>query len=225
MNYLEKLKALMQYKRAYSTKNALLVIAFLPLYLLLYAFVATYHVVHFFYKILTSPIDYLESWKDRQAQNKQHATEAVVHFVTVPFLFLLRITASFCTAVFMLLWVPISVLINLVTLGQVKCQVFLLDTKFDEQSLVCNKPFALDKSWITAYTITCFTLLVINVAGLVLYLTGLDWNWGIETIVYYVLSYGMLVYVALITVVNPFVFIKSNTDTLTTTVSTEETAR
>ena len=215
MNYLSKLKDLMKIKRDQAPKNFFLIFSFLPFYLLLYVFVAMYHISHFFYKLLTSPIDYLEAWKTHQAENKKHATEAVIYYLTIPVLFCLQILSSLSTVGFMLLWVPINALVFLVTLGRVKWQAFLIEAKTDRESLVCEAPFALNKTWRSVYTYTTFAVTVILLISAVLNFTGIAVDVNISYAIWKIFRFSRIAYVALTAVASPFVFIKrKNTQAL-----------
>ena len=119
---LKEAKAGLSYKQLAKPYRIFLIIALFPLILAEYALIISYYVQLFFYNALMSPVTYLESWKDKNKEGIQHATQAVLYFVSTPFIFFLRVVLSLMSFNFFFLWFFLMCFTYLVTLGGIKWQ-------------------------------------------------------------------------------------------------------
>ena len=92
----------------------------------------------FFYKIVSASVDYLEKWVDRKKADVRQATEAVLYFVTMPWIFFCNVLLSFASVLYCLSWFFIQCFTYLASLGGIKWQPFIMDAKFDEPKKPAN---------------------------------------------------------------------------------------
>ena len=98
MNYQHQIKNLLaearegiRYRGMSQGARVLTIIAMLPVYAAACVAIAFYYVNLFFYNALLSPVSYLESWLEERQDKVQHATQAVLYFVCIPFIFFNRV--------------------------------------------------------------------------------------------------------------------------------------
>lgn len=119
---LKEAKAGASYKQLGKPYRTFLKIALFPLYIVEFALIIAYYVQLFFYNAMMSPVTYLEAWQDKKKEGIQHATQAVLFFVTTPFIFFLRVLISLMSFNFFFLWFFLMCYTYLVTLGGINWQ-------------------------------------------------------------------------------------------------------
>ena len=119
---LKEAKAGVSYKQLGKPYRTFLKIALFPLYVVEFALIIAYYIQLFFYNAMLSPVTYLEAWQDKKKEGIQHATQAVLFFVSTPFIFFLRVLISFMSFYFFFLWFFLMCYTYLVTLGGIKWQ-------------------------------------------------------------------------------------------------------
>lgn len=97
-------------------------IALFPFYIVEFALIMAYYIELFFYNAMLSPVTYLEAWQDNKKEGIQHATQAVLFFISTPFIFFLRVLLSLMSFSFFFLWFELMCFTYLVTLGGIKWQ-------------------------------------------------------------------------------------------------------
>ena len=122
---LKEAKAGTSYYQLAKPYRVFLWIALFPLYVLEMSLIISYYVMLFLYNAMMSPVTYLESWQDKKKDGVFHATQAVIYFVSTPFIFLLRIVLSMMSFAFFFLWFYLMCTTYIVTLGGVKWQPFI----------------------------------------------------------------------------------------------------
>ena len=126
---LQEAKAGISYKRLEKPYRTFAKIALFPLYIVEIAFIIAYYVQLFFYNALMSPVTYLEEWQNKSKDGIFHATQAVLFFVTTPFIFFLRVMLSLMSFSFFFLWFFLMCYTYLVTLGGIQWQPCINITK------------------------------------------------------------------------------------------------
>ena len=79
-----------QYKRLTTGYRIMAAIATFPFWAMYCLILCTKYVYLFMYNCLASSNDYLEIWVKETKQGVQHATEAVIYLVAMPFIFFIR---------------------------------------------------------------------------------------------------------------------------------------
>ncbi len=121
-NLLQEAKAGISYKRLEKPYRTFAKIALFPLCVVEIALIIAYYVQLFFYNALMSPVTYLEEWQNKSKEGIFHATQAVLFFVTTPFIFFLRVMLSMISFGFFFLWFFLMCYTYLVTLGGIQWQ-------------------------------------------------------------------------------------------------------
>lgn len=139
MNYQQQIKNLLaeareglRYNEMSTGTRVLTIIAMLPIYALACISIAFYYVTLFLYNALLSPVSYLESWLEDRQDKVQHATQAVLYFICIPFIFFNRVLMSFMSFSFYFQWFGLQIVIYLATLGGIKWQPSINETSFED---------------------------------------------------------------------------------------------
>lgn len=123
-----------QYRRMSSAQKWWTVLGMLPFFLIMGAQIAGYYVILFWYSCFASCSDYLEAWLNDTKKNVQHATEAVLYFVTIPTIFSLRVLLSFFSFIFYLYWFFMMIVTYIATLGGIKWNPFIQNVGNDSNT-------------------------------------------------------------------------------------------
>ena len=219
MNYTTQLLSLLREERkAKEILNFFIVFPLIPLFALKYLLVGLFFIYDLFYTFLFAPVSFLENWQKELFKEVRHATEAVIMFITMPFLFIMRIILSLWSFSFSIIWFVIMCLSYITTLGEIKWQPHLLFSSFEEKEESSCDYKCSDKVIITYISIT-FILALFAFAFFLLkifYPTILSFDW------FYTLSpYIFCLYALSIFIVNPIIFQKSYTS-ITVTKNTAE---
>ena len=130
-SFLEEIKSGIQYKKLGKPFSVFAFIAMLPIIILSAVQFIGYYVLLFVYNGLASSVEYLERWLDAKKSDVRHATEAVLYFVAMPYIFFCQALLAFFAVVFYFNWFSLMVYTYLATLGGVRWQPFLTTAKFD----------------------------------------------------------------------------------------------
>ena len=128
-----EMKTGVQYARIPKPFRIFAIIAMIPL---IVAFVLTmvgYWIAIFFYKLISSPAEYLHQWLRNQKDEVHHATQAVMYFLCLPFIFGLQVGLAFNAISFFFQWFFLMIQGYLLTLGGIRWQPFITEAKFDEE--------------------------------------------------------------------------------------------
>lgn len=109
-------------------------IGLIPLYILTFFSLAWYYVTLFFYRGITSPVEYLHRIIKDEAKDVKHATQFAIYWLAFPFVFFLYVLKSMASIMFYFLWFSLMLCVYLVTLGGVRFQPFLMDVTFEEEN-------------------------------------------------------------------------------------------
>ncbi len=129
----------------------ILKIAMFPLYIVEVALLFCYYVQLFFYNALLSPAAYLEEWQETKKDGVKHATQAVIYFVSTPFIFFLRIAISMLSFSFFFLWFTLMCITYLVTVGGIKWQPCINLAEFETERTTKVKCAAVEKFAVTLF--------------------------------------------------------------------------
>lgn len=133
-NLTAEMKKGTQYARIPLVARIFLIVAMIPLII---SFVVTkifYWITLFGYKMIASPAEYLHEWLKKQKDEVQHATQAVMYWVCLPFIFGLQLLLSFSSLVFFIQWFLLMIQGYLLTLGGIKWQPFITEAVFEEDN-------------------------------------------------------------------------------------------
>lgn len=169
-NLTAEMKKGVQYARMPLVVKIFMIVALFPV---IVSFVVTkliYWITLFFYKMISSPAEYLHEWVKKQKDEVQHATQAVLYWICMPFVFGLQLLLSFSSLVFFFLWFVLMVQGYLLTLGGIKWQPFITEVTFDDEGEYECKP-DLKIAAIFAYTtagVLLFCILLASVSDIIL---------------------------------------------------------
>ena len=222
MNYEQQIKNLLaeakeglRYEDMSREMKVITKIAMLPIYAITCILIASYYVLLFLYNAFLAPTAYLEEWLDKRQENVQHATQAVLYFVCIPFIFFCRVIISFMSLYFYFLWFEIMVFTYLSTLGGIIWQPSINTATFDDEHTFVLKP---GETGTRVFSILAFGSCAIYVFTLLLMYVGEIWD------VYDFCNFIGWVYLAIITIVNPILFKKTEVIEEEVAASEEETA-
>ena len=126
-----ELSKVIQYKRVGSPFNAFAIVATIPFWILWGVTVFAQSVLLFVFKCVASSNDYLESWVNDSKKDIKPLTEAVLYFVTMPFIFLNKIVLSLFSIAFYLVWFFSTCYAYIATLGGIRWQPFISDADYE----------------------------------------------------------------------------------------------
>ena len=219
MNYQNLVKKLIaeargaiQYKKLEQPWLVLTIVAMLPIMAVCCLLIGFYYALLFLYNAMLSPVSYLESWLDERKEGIMHATQAVLYFVALPFIFFCRVILSIISFFFYFLWFELMVFTYLATLGGVRWQPFINTATFDKEY---SWKLAPGETGRRVYTIASFSLLVLWISlWLTANITGSLDMLGVANVV-------RLLYLAVVIIVNPIIFKKQEYSECETNVSGE----
>ena len=87
----------------------------------------------FFFKAIAAPVDYLQSWLEKQKENLGDITKAVLFWVCMPFIFAQQIILAFNSFSFFFQWFGLMLSAYIMTLGAVRWQPVITEAKFDAE--------------------------------------------------------------------------------------------
>lgn len=139
MNYSKLLHGLIaemkigvQYKRIPQPFKAFVIIGMIPMILAFIGQSIAYRVQVFFFKALSAPAEYLHRWLRGQKDEVEHATQAVMYFVCLPYIFFLQTLLALASLGFFFSWFGLQVTGYLLTLGGIRFQAYVSDATYDE---------------------------------------------------------------------------------------------
>lgn len=109
-----------QYKHLASPFKAFAIVTTIPFWFFYALSICLNYICLFFFNCLASSCDYLESWVRETKKDVFHATEAVIYFVSMPFIFFLRCLLSIFGIVFYLNWFCTMCIAYIATLGGIR---------------------------------------------------------------------------------------------------------
>ena len=92
-----------------------------------------YIVFDFIFNGLASSTRYLENWVDEKKKGVNHATEAVLFFVTMPTIFFFNVLLSGFALLYYFIWFFLQVDLFVATLGGTRWQPYISSAKFDDE--------------------------------------------------------------------------------------------
>ena len=110
-----------------------LMIIFIPLRVGFFFGRLGYWFTWFFFKCFATPVDYLQSWFDSQKDDIQHASQAVLYFVCIPYIFSQQILLAMNAFAFFFQWFGLMLSAYIMTLGAVRWQPVISEATFDEE--------------------------------------------------------------------------------------------
>jgi len=205
MNYSALLKGLIaemkqgdQYKRMSKPAKIFAIVATSPLILSFVLMAFFYRVLLFCYHAFSAPVDYLMGFLKEQKDDVQHATQAVLYFVCMPFIFFLKAWISIISLIFFFRWFSLMLIGYLLTFGGIRWQPFINTAAFEESSdeYICKPSLRLAEVFM--YVFSGFLLL-----GVILFVIACIANVGVLNLVAVIL---LAIYAILILIVNPILF-------------------
>ena len=140
MNYSALFKGLIseaktrkQYEAIPMPYRALAFIGVLPFILSALINLLFYIVFDFIFNGLASSTRYLENWVDEKKKGVNHATEAVLFFVTMPTIFFFNVLLSGFALLYYFIWFFLQVDLFVATLGGTRWQPYISNAKFDDE--------------------------------------------------------------------------------------------
>ena len=116
-----------QYKKMPVLCKILMVICMAPVIVTDFVLIAIYHVLNFFYKGLSTPVEILHNFLCNERENVRHGTEAVIYYIAFPFIWFSQICLASMSYLFYILWFFIMTTTYIWTLGGIKWQPFITE--------------------------------------------------------------------------------------------------
>lgn len=129
-----EMKKGIQYKRIPQPFKALLIVAMIPLIVSFVLSKFIYSVTLFFYKMISAPAEHLHRWLKDQKDEVHHATQAVMYFVCLPYIFLLQVLLSLNAFAFYFQWFFLMLQGYLLSLGGIKWQPIITEASFEDEA-------------------------------------------------------------------------------------------
>lgn len=126
-----EMKTGVQYKRIPQPFKAFVIIGMIPMILAFIGQSIAYRVQVFFFKALSAPAEYLHRWLRGQKDEVEHATQAVMYFVCLPYIFFLQTLLALASLGFFFSWFGLQVTAYLLTLGGIRFQAYVSDANYD----------------------------------------------------------------------------------------------
>ena len=140
MDYLRLLKGLKNEffaanKTLYNNINVIarfiLTVFFIPLRISFFFARLVYWFTWFFFKCLAAPVDYLQTWLNKQQKDIHPAAQAVLYFCCIPTIFAQQVLLAFNAFSFFFQWFGLVLSAYIMTLGAVRWQPVISEAKFD----------------------------------------------------------------------------------------------
>ena len=87
----------------------------------------------FFFKALSAPVDYLQSWLKKQSEGASNLGQAVIFLVCLPTIFTQQVILAFNSFSFFFQWFGLMLNAYIMTLGAVRWQPVITEAKFDDE--------------------------------------------------------------------------------------------
>ena len=129
----KELAEMLQYNQLEKSYKILAFIATAPFWLLLFFAICAKYVYLFLFNCFASSCDYLECWVKETRKDVKHATEAVIYFISMPFIFFLRCILSVFSVFFYFLWFISMCLGYIASLGGLRWQPFITTASFKNE--------------------------------------------------------------------------------------------
>ena len=120
-----------RYKSLNVVVSFILTVIFIPLRVSFFFARLGYWFTWFFFKCLATPVDYLQSWLDKQQDGLHQAAQAVLYLCCIPTIFGQQILLAFTAFVFFFQWFGLMLSAYIMTLGAVRWQPVISEAKFD----------------------------------------------------------------------------------------------
>ena len=142
MDYLKLLNGLKKEffeagKAKYESLNivvrVLLTLVFIPLRVSFFFARLGYWFTWFFFKCLSTPVDYLQSWLNAQKDEVHPATQVVLYLVCIPVIFSQQVMLAMNAFAFFFQWFGLMISAYVMTLGAVRWQPVISEATFDAE--------------------------------------------------------------------------------------------
>ena len=195
----KEMKVGAQYDRLAPLCRVLLIIAMIPLIVAFVLSKFAYSVSLFFYKAISSPAEHLHIWLKSQKDEVHHATQAIMYFVCMPFIFSLQVLLSLNTVYFFFQWFFLMIQGYLLTLGGIKWQPIVTEATFEDDEEYDVAP---DETFVALFAIAAFASFVFPIVFFWLASVLPKLSSALSGIgVFFVIVYLVLVYI-----INPIFF-------------------
>lgn len=169
-------KQLSQYKRLPVVLRIFWVYALFGLIIHDLCLIASYYVLSFIYKGLSTPFNIIHDFVNKEKEGTKDLSHAVICLVAMPLLLTYQFVLALFSFAFYILWFLIMYLTYIVTLGGIKWQPYIKEASFDD-NLAGMVPAPKKKSVVkfSIFTIIFFYILpvVINVLSVISWLVYL----------------------------------------------------
>ena len=181
MNYSTHLKNLLsetferkQYKNLPVVFRIFGFIAVFPFIFCSTLLVIYYSILDFVHKLCSSAVNYLEDWLKKTKENTSSLAEAVIYFVTLPFIYFSHIILSILSIAFFVVWFFLECFLYIATLCGIKWRPYI-----NQLDYANDKPYT-PKSNVVAAGISLVTLAVLYLVYLILYIIFyVDYNYDV----------------------------------------------
>ena len=112
----------------------ILMILFIPLRVGFFFGRLFYWFTWFFFKGISAPVDFMQKWLHEQKEGIHHATQAVLYFVCMPFIFTQQVILAFNSFAFFTQWFGLMLNAYIMSLGTVKWQPVVTEAVFEEET-------------------------------------------------------------------------------------------
>ncbi len=207
-----EMKKGIQYKRLPLLFRIFAIIAVAPIIVTFILSKLLYWVTLFLYKMISSPAEYLHQWLKDQKDEVQHATQAVMYWICLPFIFSLQILLSLNAISFYIQWFFIMIQAYLLTLGGIKWQPFITEATFEEDAEYDLQPkplFANIFSCAAFGSLAFYVIFAIITSSLLTAVNNGTCNFEVFKAFSDITTVFSKIYAILIFIVNPILFKKT----------------
>ena len=141
MDYLKLLKSLKKefvetnsakYQEMNIVAKIFFTLLFIPLRISFFFGKITYWLTWFFFKAIAAPVDYLQSWLEKQKENLGDISKAVLFLICLPVIFGQQVILAFNSFSFFFQWFALMLDAYIMTLGAMRWQPVISEAKFEE---------------------------------------------------------------------------------------------
>ena len=142
MDYLKLLNGLkkeffeagkVMYGRMNIVAKILLTIIFIPLRVGFFFARLLFWFTWVFFKALSAPVDYLQTWLHKQQEGLHPAAQAVLYFCCIPTIFSQQVLLAFNSIFLFFQWFGLMISAYIMTIGAVRWQPVITEATFDDE--------------------------------------------------------------------------------------------
>lgn len=163
MNFFEKINLLLkealtfkQYKRMCVFFRILVGILMFPSYIVCFSLAMEYYFLTIIHKLFSLPADILEKFYKDQSKDVHCATQAVIYFVCLPFVFMLKVLLAFLSFFLGVYYFVLTIALQIATLNGITFKPFIIEEANRDYSPLEKMPVLNGLTFV----LVCYLLLI-----------------------------------------------------------------